>query len=87
MLTYKPEGEITLEEAAVVTVLNLSNDSFDHMNTKDGGIKDIRALQYFTGLTELNIAFNNVSDLTLLSCLAKLKTLDISGTQVEDLSS
>lgn len=82
----KPEGDITQEEAAAVAALNLSNDSFDHMNTKDGGIKDIRALQYFTGLTELGLAFNNVSDLTPLSGLTKLETLDISGTQVEDLS-
>lgn len=69
-----------------VTALNLSNDSFDHMNNKDGGIKDIRALQYFTGLKELNFAFNNVSDLTPLSSLPKQEILNISGTQVEDLS-
>ena len=69
-----------------VTALNLSNDSFEHMNNKDGGIKDIRALQYFTGFKELNSAFNNVSDLTPLSSLPKLEILDISGTQVEDLS-
>lgn len=82
----KPEGGITLEEAAAVTALNLSNESFDDANSKDGGIKDISALQYFTGLTELNLAFNSVSDLTPLSGLTKLETLDISGTRVEDLS-
>lgn len=82
----KPSGDITPEEAAAVTSLNLSNESFDDMNTKDGGVKDISALQYFTGLTELGLAFNSISDLTPLSKLTKLETLDISGTQVEDLS-
>lgn len=82
----KPEGGITQEEAAAVTALNLGNQSFDDMNTKDGGIKDISALQYFTGLTELSLNFNNLDDLTPLSGLTKLETLDVSGTQVDDLS-
>ncbi len=82
----KPSGDITVEEAAAVTSLNLGNDSFDDMNSKDGGVKDISALEYFTGLTELNIAFNSVSDLAPLSKLTNLETLDISGTLVEDLS-
>lgn len=82
----KPDGDITLEEAAAITSLNLSNESFDDMNAKDGGIKDISALQHFTGLTELGLAFNNISDLTPISSLESLKSLDISGTQVEDLS-
>lgn len=82
----KPEGGITPEEAAAVTALNLGNESFEDMNTKDGGIRDISALQYFTGLTELSLAFNSVSDLTPLSGLTKVETLDISGTLVEDLS-
>lgn len=81
----KPQGDITMEEAAQVISLNLGNASFDDMNTKNGGIKDISALKYFKGLTELNLAFNNVSDLTPLSKLTKLETLDISGTLVEDL--
>lgn len=82
----KPEGDITQEEAATVTALNLGNESFDDMNTKDGGIKDISALRYFTGLTELGLDFNEFSDLTPLSFLTKLETLSISGTKVEDLS-
>ena len=39
----KPEGSITVVEAAAVTSLNLGNESFDDMNSKDGGIKDIYA--------------------------------------------
>lgn len=81
----KPQGDITIEKASQVVSLNLGNESFDDMNTKNGGIKDISALKYFEGLTELNLAFNNVSDLTPLSKLTKLETLDISGTLVEDL--
>lgn len=82
----KPDGEISLEEAAVVTALDLSNESFDDMNTKDGGIKDISTLQYFPEIIELNLSFNSITDLTPLSGLKKLETLVISGTQVEDLA-
>ncbi|SDN87700.1 leucine-rich repeat domain-containing protein [Acetanaerobacterium elongatum] len=86
LVMNKPVGDITLAEAAEVTSLDLSNKDFDDANSKNGGIKSIDDLQYFTGLTELSIAFNNVSDLSPISKLTNLNTLDISGTIVEELS-
>ncbi len=82
----KPEGDITLAEAESVEKLALNNKDFDDQNSKNGGIKDISALQYFTGLKELDISFNNISDLSPLSGLTNLETLVFNGTQVKDLS-
>lgn len=82
----KPEGDIAVEEAQAVVSLNLGNKDFDDMNSKDGGIRDISALKYFTGLKELGISFNEISDLTPLSGLKNLETLDFSGTRVEDIT-
>lgn len=53
-----PEGEITKEEAAAVTSLDLSNESFDDKNSKNGGVRNIGALQYFINLKELNLSLD-----------------------------
>jgi len=82
----KPDGEITKEEAAAVTFLDLSNKSFDDMNSKNGGIRNIGALKYFTNLKELNLSFNNISDFSPLAGLTKLESLGFSGVPVKDLS-
>jgi len=82
----KPTGDITLKEAQAVTSLNLSNSSFDDMTSKNGGIRDISALKHFTGLRELDISFNQISNLTPISSLSSLETLVFSGTWVEDIS-
>ena len=86
LVMNKPDGDITTAEAAEVTSLDLSNKDFDDANNKNGGMKSIDELQYFTGLKELSIAFNNVSDLSPISKLTNLNTLDISGTNIEELS-
>lgn len=82
----KPEGDITEADAAAVKVLDLSNQSFDDMNSKDGGVRDISALRYFTGLTELNLSFNDITDLSPLAGLTKLESLGLTGVHVGDLS-
>jgi internalin A len=82
----KPEGDITLVEAEAVVKLNLSNESFDDMNSQNGGIKDLSGLKHFTGLKELDISFNDIKDLTPLSGLTNLETLVFSGTGVTDLT-
>lgn len=82
----KPDGVITKEEAAAVTSLDLSNESFDDKNSKNGGIRNIGALKYFTGLKELNLSFNDITDFTPLAGLTKLENLGFTGVQVEDLS-
>lgn len=81
----KPEGDITLEEAAQVQSLNVSNGSFGEKNDSNN-IKDISALGYFTGLKELDISFNEISDLSPLSKIPSLETLVFNGTLVEDLT-
>ncbi len=82
----KPDGEITKEEAAAVTSLNLSNESFDDMNSKNGGVRNISALQYFTNLKELNLSFNEIADFSPLAGLTKLESLGFTGVPVKDLS-
>ena len=82
----KLTGDITAEEAKTVLKLDLSNTSFDDMNSKSGGIKDISSLTYFTGLEELNLSFNDISDFTPLAELKTLKTLGFTGVRPKDLS-
>jgi len=82
----KPEGDITMEEAAAVTSLDLSNESFDDMNSLNGGIRNIGALKYFINLKELNLSFNNISDFSPLAGLTKLESLGFAGVNVKDLS-
>lgn len=82
----KLTGDITTEEAKAVLKLDLSNASFDDMNSKNGGIKDISSLQYFTGLEELNLSFNEISDFAPLAEIKSLKTLGFTGVRPKDLS-
>jgi internalin A len=82
----KPIGDITLEEAQTITKLDLSNASFDDMNSKNGGIRDITSLKYFTGLEELNLSFNDIKDFSPLSGLTSLKSLGFTGVRPNDLS-
>ena len=82
----KPAGDVTADDAALVTVLNLANKGFDDMNSKNGGVKDISALRYFTELRELDLSFNDIHDLSPLAELENLETLVFNGTSVEDLS-
>lgn len=82
----KPEGDITVVEAKAVLKLDLSNESFDDMNSQNGGIKDISDLKYFTGLEDLNLSFNDISDLAPLAELKSLKNLGFTGARPKDLS-
>lgn len=82
----KPEGDITMEEAAAVTSLDLSNESFDDMNRLNGGIRNIGALKYFINLKDLNLSFNNIEDFSPLAGLTKLEGLGFAGVSVKDLS-
>jgi Leucine-rich repeat (LRR) protein len=82
----KPTGDITVEEAKAVLKLDLSNESFDDMNSQNGGIRDISDLKYFTGLEELNLSFNDISDFTPLAELKSIKSLGFTGVRPKDLS-
>ncbi len=82
----KPEGDITLAEAKAVLKLDLSNESFDDMNSQNGGIRDISDLKCFTSLEDLNISFNDISDLSPLAELKSIKSLGFTGIAPKDLS-
>lgn len=82
----KPEGDITVAEAEDVVKLDLSNESFDDMNKKDGGIRDISDLKYFTGLKELNLSYNDISDFAPLAELKPIEVLGFTGVRPKDLS-
>ena len=82
----KPEGDITVAEAEAVVKLDLSNESFDDMNSQNGGIRDISALKYFTNLEELNLCYNDISDFTPLAELTSIQVLGFNGIRPKDLS-
>jgi internalin A len=79
----KPEGEITTAEAAAMTSLDLSNENFDK---KDGDIKSILDIKYFTALEELDLSFNEITDLTPLAEIKSLQTLSFNGVSARDLA-
>ena len=82
----KPTGDITLEEAKAVVKLDLSNESFDDMNSQNGGIRDLSALKYFTNLEDLNISYNDINDFTPLAELKSITALGFTGVRPKDLS-
>ena len=82
----KPEGDITVAEAKGVVKLDLSNESFDDMNSQNGGIRDISDLQHFTGLKELNLSYNDISDFAPLAELKSIEVLGFNGIRPQDLS-
>lgn len=82
----RPEGDITVAEAGAVVKLDLSNESFDDMNSKNGGIHSIGDLRYFTNLEDLNLSYNDIHDLSPLSELTSLKSLGFTGILPDDLS-
>ncbi|HEY9058967.1 MAG TPA: stalk domain-containing protein [Pseudobacteroides sp.] len=72
----KTTGSITTTDAKKVKTLNLENK----------GITNIEGLQYFRGLTELNLIENKVKDIMKLGSLTELKTLKMDKNRVYDIS-
>ena len=81
----KPEGDITAGDAAKITRLDIQNE-WQPQIPDDVTVKDIRGLQYFINLRELDAGFNNISDLTPLSGLTELRKLNMGGNSVRDIS-
>ena len=87
----KPEGDITAADALGVTELELSQQGVD---PEQPYIHDLGALKYFTNLTYLGLgyAIQNVDDpaapvdLSPLSALTKLESLQMGGVVIDDLS-
>lgn len=68
----KPDGDITPEEAAAITLLDLSQGE-----NSESSIAILQGLEAFTGLTELNLSGNmQLADLWPISGLAKLEKLN-----------
>ena len=83
----RPEGDITVAEAKMVTVLNLEMEE----GSSGERIHDISALKYFSNLTELKLDWalsNNGEpmDISPLSNLNKLKVLSLKSCEVMDIS-
>lgn len=77
----KPEGDITTEEAAVVTAMDLSQDE-----NSETSIALLQGLEAFTGLTKLSLDGNwQVSDLWPLSGLTKLEKLNLRKCNIVSL--
>jgi len=81
----RPNGNITLEEAAAVKKLELSID-WDPNKPNNEKIQDISALKYFTNLELLDIQFHAITDISPLSGLTKLHSLGIGGNQIGNIS-
>lgn len=80
-----PEGDITLEDAEAVTVLELSID-WDLNKPDNEKIQDISALQYFKNLELLDIQFHAITDISPLAGLTKIHSLGIGGNRIKDIS-
>ncbi|MHB0856475.1 MAG: leucine-rich repeat domain-containing protein [Anaerolineae bacterium] len=74
----KPEGAISIAEAEAVTSLDLSSSG--PWAPGEEKIKDISALAHFKNLDGLNLAWNDVSDLSPLAGLTKLQGLSLFGS-------
>lgn len=87
----KPEGDILVSDAQAMTELTLEMDGSDWSIER---IHDLGALQYFTNLTSLVIAwsvqngeyYDNDVDISALAGLTKLTTLQIRSISISDIS-
>lgn len=81
----KPEGDVTMAEAAAITKLDLGLDWQPDI-PEDTQIADVSGLEAFTNLTELNLGFNRVADISPLAGLNKLLDLNLGGNMVSDIA-
>ncbi len=71
----KPEGALTVEDAAGVT----------HLSLDSKGIETIWGIQYFLNIKELTLYNNRISDISALSGLASLEKLYAGRNQIKDI--
>lgn len=81
----RPDGDITFADAKTVTGLSLSID-YRQNPVAGSQITNIDALKYFVNLGNLDIQFHNISDISPLQGLTKLKALGLGGSPVKDIS-
>lgn len=81
LLAIPQEEPVMSSDAKQVEQLILTNE--------DGAWPDIESiedLQYFTGLTYLDLSYNSISDISVVAGMPGLMTFGIIGNQVSDLS-
>ena len=81
LLAIPQEEPVMASDAVKVEKLDLTNE--------DGSwpeIENIDDLQYFTGLTYLDLSYNSIRDISVVVVMPDLMTFGIVGNQVSDLS-
>ncbi len=73
----RPEGDVTVAQAAAVEHLSLQNDS--PMVPDGEKIQKINALRYFTNLKTLDLSWNNITNLSPLAGMTHLEALYLNG--------
>lgn len=81
----KPSGDITVDDVKTVARLDLSNE-YQRYISDETVIKDINGLEYFTSLEILDLSSHQVSDLTPLKELHKIKYLILEDNPTTDIS-
>jgi len=81
----KPEGDITLAEAAEIKNFNFDLEWQPEI-PEETQIKDISAMQYFVNLEQLSFSNNAVSDLSPIAGLTHLRGLNFANNRVTDLT-
>ncbi|SHJ57413.1 leucine-rich repeat domain-containing protein [Paramaledivibacter caminithermalis] len=72
----KPGGVVYVEDVKNITELAVNKK----------GVCDLEGIQYLTGLKSLQLAFNNIEDISLLKNLVNLESLDLRVNSIEDIS-
>ena len=83
----KPEGDITCADLAGLTELRIRGRQGTDPQTPDKFVANLEGLQYAVNLTTLQLMGNfTLKDVTLLSTLTELTTLDLSGNRISDVT-
>lgn len=81
----KPEGSITVKDAAAITELDLQIQWQAHI-PEEQQIKDISGLEHFVNLTNLNLSFHAIEDITAIGKLSKLTALSLGGNRIKNIA-
>ncbi len=81
----RPDGDITFADARAVKELRLN---IDYQQEYPAGtrITSIEGLQYFVNLELLELHFHDISDISPLAGLVKLRSLALGGNPVNDIA-
>ena len=94
----KPSGELTPDDLAQVTKLDLSESEIAELkplagltglvflNLSGNWISDLTPLAAMTGLVDLRLNGNQISDLKPLSGMTEMKLLQLDGNRITDLT-